>query len=81
MCELQVFGLQAGSSLPFFEISGYGRVRVSQNWAGIYIQDPKLLGFFISNVGASGFVLRAGSSLAKLSSEGRAVLGSGLTHH
>ena len=43
MCEPQVFGLRAGSSLPFFEISGFGRVRVGQNLlrtggrAGIYV--------------------------------------------
>ena len=28
MCEPQVFGLRADSSLAFFEISGFGRVRV-----------------------------------------------------
>ena len=43
ICEPQVFGLRAGSSLPFFEILGFGRVRVVQNLlraggrAGIYI--------------------------------------------
>ena len=43
MCEPQVFGLRAGSSLPFFEISGFGRVQVGQNLlrtggrAGIYV--------------------------------------------
>ena len=31
MCEPQVFGLRAGLSLPFFVISGFGRVRVVQN--------------------------------------------------
>ena len=43
MCEPQVFGLRADSSLAFFEISGFGRVRVVQNLlrtggqAGIYV--------------------------------------------
>ena len=49
MCEPQVFGLWAGSSLPFFEISGFGRVRVGKNLLqaggqeGIYVlQEPNL---------------------------------------
>ena len=43
MYEPQVFGLRADSILPFFEISGFGRVRVVQNLlrtggqAGIYV--------------------------------------------
>ena len=36
MCKSQVFGLRAGSSLPFFKISSFGRVQVGQNllWSG-----------------------------------------------
>ena len=43
MCEPQVFGLWADSSLTFSEISGLGRVRVVKNllrmgsWASIYV--------------------------------------------
>ena len=36
MCEPQVFGLRADSSLPFFEILGFRQVWVVQNllWTG-----------------------------------------------
>ena len=45
----------------FFQISGFGRVFM-------YIQDPKLLAVFISDVRASGFQVSGGlvSSIAKL---------------
>ena len=49
VCEPQIFGLRAGSSLPFFESSGFGRARVGQNLlrtsgrAGIYgLPSPNL---------------------------------------
>ena len=47
MCEPQVFGLRADSSLPFFEISGFRRVRVVQNLlrAGGYLCTYKNLKF------------------------------------
>ena len=40
---LKVFGLWAGWSLHFFEISGFRLV-----WIFMYLQEPKISGIFIS---------------------------------
>ena len=81
--EPQIFGLRAGSSLPFFESSGFGRARVGQNLlrtsgrAGRarYLWVPSTKFGYRAHSSLHFFLkfgLRAGSGPAKFASDKRA---------